>query len=229
MKYKVGLLSSSFEHMIKACRYKEGISYLRAVRSWTTQKDRKKFEVDGVDIPYLSYNESIFHKYEIHKHSATIIPLKEWVKVLKELVNVGAIDLTVGGVGFLVNGKELLKIEELKKVADKRIWVFFKVNSKSAKEPDVKRDLYEIMKKKVTYLGLKYATLDLDGIYFYADKERKFNLLDKINGDEDVLESFVDNFFFREVKPAGIKDIRFIKGYGNSQRDIPVLKKYKRF
>ena len=63
MIYKGGLLSSSFEHIIKACKYKNGISFLVANRHWSKGIIRKTYK----DIPYLFYREQKYHSFEINK------------------------------------------------------------------------------------------------------------------------------------------------------------------
>ena len=230
MIYRTGLLTTSFEHVLKACikERKLGISYILAQRNWDEGGERKTYP----DVPYLNFKRVTQCRFEINKQSAVPIPIPEWIRILNVIKEVGAIDLTVINIGFLVDGKELFgDLKEIKNAMDKRVIILFYRNHLSAKEPAVREGLIEILGEKVSNLNLNYSTLDLTGIYFYSDKEKKINLLDKVDGDKDRLREIMDDFFYENVAINGdeIKKIRFVKCYDESTKNIMSLWEFTRF
>jgi len=216
--YKAGLLSTVFSHVIKTIEkeYLDKIFILYAGRRFMKETQKSKLL-----LPYLRYRERTSREIEVIKRSETSIIHPEWKQIINTIRDGGFGDITVTSLGFLIRNTHLREIIEKslkRKIAPTRFVFLFKNNTQSAKESGIKEDLLKIMRDYAEKLGLKYATLELSGIYTLQDwrSEKKFNLLttNKINVDKETVSEIIETFFKPTIQINGQETkIRFVKWY----------------
>jgi len=218
MIVKAGLLTTVFSHVLNAIEpeYRKNIFLMFAQRYYEKQGSKSK-----TILPYLSIVEKTDKMLRLKKDSETIIPFREWEKIVDEIKKGGFIDLTVTSLGFIIENTSLKKtIEDSigRKIAPTKFVLLFHNNPKSAKEDYIKRDLLDVMKAHVDKLGFNYATIELTGIYTLQDwrSGRKENFLtsEKINLEKDTLREIICSLFKQSILISGKEtNIRFIKWY----------------
>jgi len=215
--YKTGLLTSVFSQVINSIEkeYRPRIFLIHAQRSFNVNTKGKRLMI------YLRQKEVKLHTIEIRKESETLITNPEWKKIIKTIREEGFGDLTVNKLGFITENADLkYTIENSinKKIAPTKFVILFQNSPKSSKEHYIKRELLKIMRDYAEKLGLKYATLELSGIYTLQDwrSERKYNLLTtkKINLEKKNIKEIIENIFKPTIRLKGKQSkIRFIKWY----------------
>jgi len=227
MIYKAGILTTILSQVLESIR-KESINKIYVIyaqRVFTKETPKSKQL-----LPFLRYREWTTRKLSLTKTSLTPIIIPEWKKIIKTIRDEEFIELTVTKLGFLIENTGLTKIIEKyvqKNVMPQKYIVCFNSSTKTAKEQYIKRDLLNIMKPFVDKLNLKYATLELSGIYTLKDwrGERKHNLCNNLNIkiNKDILKEIIYSLFNEKITVSGqLTKIRFIKWY--EMKDGKVLR-----
>lgn len=222
--YKAGLYTSVFSHVINSIEesYRQKIFYIYAQRMFTDK------ETTETVLPFLYKRSSIQTRLQFFKRSETSISNPEWREIIKTIRKENFGDLTVNKIGFLTENSDLKEnIEKAlnKKIAPTKFVILFESNTKSSKEYQIKRKLLNIMKDYAEKLGLKYASLELSGIYTLQDwrSGKKYNLLttEKMFLEKGVVSRVVKSVFkeYLKLKGTDVK-IRFCKQYEMSKGKI---------
>jgi len=231
--YRAGLLSTVFSHVINAVRkeHLRNISLIYAHRHFVSESKESK-----TILPFLYLRKRNVKMLEISKNSLTPISNPEWKKMIKVIKEEGFGDLTVTQLALISKNENLKNIlEEVlkKKIVSTPFVYYFKHSTRSAREPYIKRDLFNVMKEYVEKLGLKYATLELQGIYTLQDwkSQKKHNLLhmDNLDIDKKTMKEIIENIFYPTLRVKGKEiKIRFVKWYTVAKGNVLKLAGYEK-
>ncbi|MFH1547628.1 MAG: hypothetical protein ABIC57_04020 [bacterium] len=233
--YKLSILTTAFSHLMKIVKETDSVFEIYGDRYWVEEEKVKKIDKE---IPYLFSKRKTIKKIQLRKLSMQKFDYK---KTLRWLIEEEVKDISIDTFSLLVNDGILKDTAEKllnTKIVDNRFVIAFRYNTDAGKD-DRLRQLIRgtglkrgIMEKEIEDLGFKIATLDLIGVYAYQDyrKDKKLNILNEINKNENLLREIADQYFKEFITIGGEqRKIRMTKYYEMSKKNMWILKDIKVF